>query len=126
VGGVFCGLVAAVSVATPGGELVMLCCVDPLNDLLLRAWAAMGLLVLSFKAVVESRPDKHERWLRLLQIACVLFVADCFVLQQRVCHSASYGRGGPAEVRRPNASFLHFSFLLFFLDVPRAHHPHCT
>ena len=85
--------------ATPGGELAMLCCVDPYNDLLLRTWAIMGLLTLCVKAIFEARPDRHERWLRLLQVACVLFVADCFILQQRVCYSTSYGNNGAAEVQ---------------------------
>jgi len=48
--------------------------------------------------VLEERPEKHERWLRLLQVACGLFVADCFVLQQRVCYSPTYGAAGPAEL----------------------------
>jgi len=59
----------------------------------------MGLLTLSVKAIFEARPDRHERWLRLLQVACVLFVADCFILQQRVCYSTSYGNNGAAEVQ---------------------------
>ena len=51
----------------------------------------MFLLVLSFKAIFEANPDRYERWLRLLQIACSLFVVDCFVLQQQVRDDALLG-----------------------------------
>lgn len=44
----------------------------------------MFLVVLSFKAIFESNPERYERWLRLLQVACFFFVVDCFVLQQQV------------------------------------------
>lgn len=84
--GIFIALIGAVSVATPGGELVMLCCVHQVNDLVLRSWFMLFMLVLCVRAVFENTPDRHERWLRLLQVACTLFVADCFVLHQHVCH----------------------------------------
>ena len=44
----------------------------------------MFLVVLSFKAIFESNPERYERWLRLFQVACFFFVVDCFVLQQQV------------------------------------------
>jgi len=52
--GTFCALAAAVSVATPGGELVMLCCVEKWNDLFMRTWALLFVLVLCFKAVLND------------------------------------------------------------------------
>ena len=56
----------------------------PANDMFLRSWSMMFLVVLSFKAIFESNPERYERWLRLLQVACFFFVVDCFVLQQQV------------------------------------------
>jgi hypothetical protein len=44
--GIYIALIGAVSVATPGGELVMLCCVHEVNDLVLRTW--LGMMLFSY------------------------------------------------------------------------------
>merc|ERR1719197_1064491 len=84
----------------------MLCCVDYANDMFLRSWSMMFLVVLSFKAIFESNPERYERWLRLLQVACFFFVVDCFVLQQQICHSSTYGANtGSAELWRSTGMY---------------------
>jgi hypothetical protein len=81
------------------------------------------MLVLCVRAIFEGFPEKHERWLRLLQVACTLFVADCFVLHQHVCHSPPVT--SPNELWRASAMYIWASCIFYlvykiedYLDTP--------
>mmetsp|Transcript_8280 Transcript_8280/g.10742 ORF Transcript_8280/g.10742 Transcript_8280/m.10742 type:complete len:300 (+) Transcript_8280:1050-1949(+) len=111
--GLFIALIGVVSITTPGGELVMLCCVSDINDIILRTWFLLFLLVLCMRAVFEMHSDRHERWLRLLQVACVLFVADCFVIHQLVCHQVP--STDPEDRWRASAMYIWASCIFYLV-----------
>ena len=51
----------------------------------------LACLAFSHSATPRTTCIRHERCLRLVQIGCVLFVMDCFYLQQRSCALPDYG-----------------------------------
>jgi len=98
-------MLAAISIFTPGAELIILCCVHRMNVLLVKTWYLVVLAVICIMAVLESKPERHERCLRLVQIGCALFVMDCFYLQRRSCALPDYGLH-PSDFWQSSAMYL--------------------
>jgi len=71
--------------------MIIMCCYTQMNAVIVKTWYLVVLAIICIMAVLESKPEKHERCLRLVQIGCALFVMDCFYLQQRSCALPDYG-----------------------------------